>query len=149
VEDDQHLRELVANVAAAYLSNNNVGTTEVGQVIDRIASCLANVGTVQVVPQPAPIFRGKLTHLQIQNSVTPDSIVSFEDNRPYRTLRRHLTARGMTPEDYRAKWGLPPAYPMTAPNYSDMRSRLAKRPRVGRKKGEPSDRRRAKAPAHS
>lgn len=59
-------------------------------------------------------------------SVTPDALISFEDGRPYKTLKRHLSSRGLTPMAYREKHGLPPDYPMVAPNYSAARSRLAK-----------------------
>lgn len=63
---------------------------------------------------------------QIRKSVTHDHIVSFEDGRPYKTLRRHLTLRGLSPEAYREKWGLPRDYPMTAASYSAQRSELAR-----------------------
>jgi len=64
--------------------------------------------------------------------VKPDGIVSFEDGRSYKTLKRHLTGLGMTPAQYRRKWGLPPDYPMVAPNLSAMRSELARGMRLGR-----------------
>jgi len=68
----------------------------------------------------------KPTAAQIKKSITPDGLVSFEDGKSYKTLRRHLTIRGLTPEAYRAKYGLPVDYPMTAPSYSAQRSALAK-----------------------
>src|SRR5690606_20766220 len=62
----------------------------------------------------------------IAQSITPDAIISFEDGRPYKTLRRPLSARGLSPQEYCAKWGLPRDYPMVAPNYSKARSSAAK-----------------------
>ena len=65
-------------------------------------------------------------------SVTPDALISFEDNKPYKTLRRHLATHGLTPEQYRDKWGLPRDYPMVAPNYSAARSQMAKQLGAGK-----------------
>jgi predicted transcriptional regulator len=62
----------------------------------------------------------------IKKSVTPDYIISLEDGHKYKSLKRHLSTRGMTPDDYRAKWGLPRDYPMVAASYSAQRSQLAK-----------------------
>ena len=69
--------------------------------------------------------------------MTPDYLVSFEDGKQYKTLRRHLTLRGLTPEQYRAKWGLAPDYPMTSASYSEQRSELARALGLGqqRRKG--------------
>ncbi|MFB0488667.1 putative transcriptional regulator [Methylobacterium sp. OAE515] len=74
------------------------------------------------------------TAAQIKRSITYDALVSFEDGKPYKTLRRHLTLRGLSPEAYRAKWGLPADYPMTAAGYSDVRSALARSFGLGRAK---------------
>jgi predicted transcriptional regulator len=67
----------------------------------------------------------------IKKSITPNHIFSLEDGKPYRTLRRHLNRLGLTPDAYRAKWSLPKNYPMTAPNYSQARSELAKKIGLG------------------
>ena len=75
----------------------------------------------------------------IRKSITPDRLISLEDGRPYQSLKRHLAARGLTPEAYRAKWGLPPSYPMVAPNYAQRRSDLAKARGFGqRRPAEPT-----------
>ena len=72
----------------------------------------------------------------IKKSVTPDYIISLEDGRKFKSLKRHLSAHyGMTPDDYRAKWNLPSDYPMVAPNYAATRSALAKTMGLGRKPG--------------
>jgi predicted transcriptional regulator len=69
----------------------------------------------------------------IKKTVTPDYLISLEDGRRYRTLKRHLAGRGLTPEQYRQKWGLPPDYPMVAANYAAQRSELAKSIGLGQK----------------
>src|SRR6478672_2994636 len=75
----------------------------------------------------------------IRKLITPDRLIGLEDGRPYQSLKRHLAARGLTPEAYRAKWGLPPSYPMVAPNYAQRRSDLAKARGFGhRRPAEPS-----------
>jgi predicted transcriptional regulator len=72
----------------------------------------------------------------IKKSITPDYIVSLEDGRQYKSLKRHLAGRGLTPEQYRRKWGLAGDYPMVAPNYAKQRSELAKAAGLGRKREE-------------
>lgn len=72
--------------------------------------------------------------VDIEESVTPEYIVSLEDGQKFRSLRRHLMAKyGMTPDDYRQKWNLPADYPMVAPNYAQSRSQIAKRIGLGRR----------------
>ena len=68
----------------------------------------------------------KATPAQIRKSITPEALISFEDGKPYKTLKRHLTTHGMTVAEYKAKWGLPNDYPTTAPAYSEARSAMAK-----------------------
>jgi predicted transcriptional regulator len=128
------LRELVAEVAAAYFSNTHVGAAEIPGIIAQIASSLRVVGqgeraeAAEGAPRPA-----RATPAQIRKSITPDALISFEDNRPYKTLRRHLSTHSLTPEKYREKWGLPRDYPMVAPNYSAARSQMAKKIGLGQR----------------
>jgi predicted transcriptional regulator len=127
VSDDLEIKKIVGEIAAAYFGNSHVTPNEIATVIAQIANSLAAVGA----PTPAeavapPEEKKKLTPAQIRRSVTPDAIISFEDDKPYKTLRRHLASRGMTPDEYRSKWGLPRDYPMVAPSYSEMRSSFAK-----------------------
>lgn len=68
-----------------------------------------------------------------------DHIISMIDGKPYRTLRRHLTTHGLTPDDYRQRYGLKPDYPMVAPSYSESRSAMAKTIGLGRKAGQKVD----------
>lgn len=128
------LRELVSNVAAAYFSNTHVSPTEITGVLDQIAASLGAIGEppsaakAETAAEPPP----RLTPAQIRGSVKPDGIISFEDGKSYKTLRRHLTSLGMTPAQYLQKWGLPADYPLVAPNLSAVRSELARSMRLGR-----------------
>ena len=88
----------------------------------------------------------KATPAQIKKSITPDHLISFEDGKPYKTLRRHLTLRGLSPEAYRAKHGLPADYPMTSATYSAQRSELARSLGLGQQRNGASKAVTAKAP---
>ncbi len=147
-DDNNQLRELVADVAAAYFSNTHVVTADIPEVISQIARSLQAVGadgTASGAPnEPASEPAPKPTAAQIRKSITPDGLVSFEDGRGYKTLRRHLSAKGLTPERYREKWGLPGDYPMVSPNYSAARSQMAKAIGLGRKAAAAPRRGRAK-----
>src|SRR5947209_6654546 len=127
-EAPEKLRDLVAQVASAYFSNSHVAAAEISTVIAQIASSLDGVGTVAASGegQENVDLPKKLTPAQVKKSITPSALISFEDGRPYKTLRRHLSVRGLTPDDYRQKWGLPASYPMVAPDYSAARSAMAK-----------------------
>jgi predicted transcriptional regulator len=124
--EELDLRKIVGDVAAAYFSNSHVTPAEIPTVISQIASSLLAVGApAQETPAEAPA-EPKLTSAQIRKSITRDALISFEDNKPYKTLRRHLAVRGLTPEEYRSKWGLSKDYPMVSPGYSEARSSMAK-----------------------
>ena len=114
--------ERTADLVAAYVSNNNVPVSELPALIASVHAALTGLGK----EAPAePAVPDKPTPAQIRKSITPDALISFEDGKPYKTMRRHLTLRGLTPEAYRAKWDLPADYPMTTANYSAQRSALA------------------------
>jgi predicted transcriptional regulator len=135
--DNESLRELVADVSAAYFSNSHVNPSDIPQVIAQIAASLSAVGQpMSAAPlSDAEAERPKATAAQIRKSVTPDALISFEDGKSYKTLKRHLTLKGLTPADYRDRWGLPKDYPMTAPSYSARRSELARSLGLGKKPG--------------
>ena len=118
----EELLGLTTEIVAAYFSKNTVSTNDIPTVIEQVYKTLSSVGGEDGVsadrPQPA---------VPIKKSVTPDYIVCLEDGKKLKMLKRHLkTAYGMSPEDYRERWGLPMDYPMVAPNYAQQRSRLAK-----------------------
>ena len=114
--------EMTADLVAAFVSNNNVRVSELPALIASVHATLSGLGNPAVAEPTGP---QKPTPAQIRKSVTPDALISFEDGKSYKTLRRHLTLRGLTAEGYRAKYGLPADYPMTTANYSAQRSALA------------------------
>ncbi len=126
MSDNLELQKIVGQVAAAYFNNSHVTPAEIPSVITQIASSLAAVGVPAAEPTAEAPEQPKLTPAQIRKSITRDALISFEDNKPYKTLRRHLAVRGLSPDEYRTKWGLPNDYPMGAPAYSEARSNLAK-----------------------
>ena len=119
---------LTAEVVAAYVANNVVQTAELGPLIASVHDTLRGLGG-----NAAPAAPDKPTPMvSIKKSVTPDYIISLEDGRHYKSLKRHLNGRGLTPDAYREKWDLPSDYPMVAPNYAKQRSELAKSMGLGR-----------------
>jgi predicted transcriptional regulator len=114
---------LVAEVVAAYVSNNQMEVSELSGFIQQVHSSLRNIGSGRsylLQDRPDPV-------VSIEESVQQDYIVCLEDGRRLKMLKRHLkTAYNMTPDQYRERWGLSPDYPMVAPNYAKRRSNLAK-----------------------
>jgi len=127
---------LTADIVASHLSHNQVSTEALPGLIQSVYRSLSTVGepTVELDVTPTPA-------VPVKKSVFPDFIVCLEDGKKLKMLKRHLqTSYGMTPNDYRAKWGLPRDYPMVAPNYASTRSSLAKQIGLGRKAAEtPTD----------
>ncbi|TIO11489.1 MAG: MucR family transcriptional regulator [Mesorhizobium sp.] len=129
------LIELTADVVSAYVSNNPVPAGELPALIAQVHGALK--GTAGLIPaeEPVPV---KKPAVPIKKSIEPDYIISLEDGKKFKSLKRHLaTHYGLTPDEYRAKWGLPSDYPMVAPNYAATRSALAKTIGLGRKPKEP------------
>jgi predicted transcriptional regulator len=117
--------ELTADIVSAYVSNNSIPASELANLLASVHAAVSglaaggtNTAAEDAVEKPTPA--------QIKKSITPDALISFEDGKPYKTLRRHLTLRGLTPEAYRAKHGLSADYPMTSASYSAQRSELAR-----------------------
>lgn len=134
-DTNANLKTLVAEVAAAYFSNSHVNVGDIGSAIEQIARSLEIVGAASSAPtstDDAPALR-RLTPAQVRKSITPEALISFEDGKRYKTLRRHLAVKGLTPEQYREKWGLPHDYPMVAATYSAARSEMAKSIGLGSK----------------
>jgi predicted transcriptional regulator len=132
-QEQSELVSLTAEIVAAYVSNNKVGVEELGGLIASVHGALSGAGQPEAPAEPET---PKATAAQVRKSITPDALISFEDGKPYKTLKRHLTLRGLTMDQYREKWGLPKDYPSTAPNYSAQRSALAKSLGLGRKAAE-------------
>ena len=123
------LKTLTAEVVASYIEKNNVAAEDLAALIGRVHGALGALGQTETAElEPTR----KLTAAQIRRSISQDALISFEDGKPYRTLKRHLALRGLTPAGYRAKWGLPDDYPVTAPSYSAQRSAMARMVGLGR-----------------
>ncbi|GJD31563.1 hypothetical protein PMNALOAF_2822 [Methylobacterium adhaesivum] len=133
--DAARLITLAADIVSAYVSNNHVQSAELPKLLSDVHEAIRGV-TASGTPA-AETGPPKATPQEIRRSVTADYLISFEDGKQYKTLRRHLTLRGLTPEQYRAKWGLAPDYPMTSASYSEQRSELARALGLGqqRRKG--------------
>jgi predicted transcriptional regulator len=135
---------LVAEIAASYLRRNSVGIDQIGTVVSSVTHAIEEaakeIGGNAVPEARATTIQASAKENQpavpIKKSVQPEYIVCLEDGLHARTLKRHLrTAHSMTPEQYKAKWGLSNDYPLIAPGYSESRSKLAKKLGLGRKAG--------------
>ena len=123
--------DLTANIVSAYLSNNPTPASEIPNLISQIHAALLRVssGRSEAPAEPAK------PAVSLKKSINPDYLVCLEDGKRFKSLKRHLrTQYNMTPEQYRDKWGLPPDYPMVAPNYAVARSQLAKKMGLGQQR---------------
>lgn len=124
-----NLIELTAEVVAAFVMHNSLQKSDLPDLIASVH------GSLQQLAQPKAAEPARPTPaVPIKKSISPDFIISLEDGRRYKSLKRHLSGRGLTPERYREKWGLSPDYPMVAPNYAKQRSDLAKSMGLGRQR---------------
>jgi predicted transcriptional regulator len=130
--EQDSLIELTAEIVSAYVSNNNVDSGEIPDLIRDVHSALhRTAGAAAAEPEPEPLKPA----VPVRKSVTPDFIICLEDGKKFKSLKRHLrTHYDLTPEEYREKWGLPPDYPMVAPNYAKARSNLAREMGLGQKR---------------
>ncbi len=126
----EELLSLTTEIVSSYVANNALQPSEIPGVIEQVFKTLSNVGSEGGVhadrPQPA---------VPIKKSITPDFLICLEDGKKLKMLKRHLkTAYGMSPSEYRERWGLPADYPMVAPSYAERRSKLAKDIGLGTKR---------------
>ena len=121
--------ELAADIVSAYVSNNSVAASELPGLISEVHAALVRVAS----GAPAAAAPDNLRPaVPVKKSVGTDYIICLEDGKKFKSLKRHLrTQYNMSPEEYREKWGLPPDYPMVAPNYAQARSQLAKEMGLG------------------
>ena len=134
--EKSHPTEMAAEIVAAFVSNNSVPRSELSALFETVHAAvkrLAEGGAVAPAESPAPA-------VSIRKSVSPDYLICLDDGLKFKSLRRHLSTLGMTPDQYRAKWNLPGDYPMVASNYAAQRSELAKKIGLGqmRKKAVPA-----------
>lgn len=140
VEQGDVLR-MAVDIVSAYVGNNPVPANQVPEVINTVYGSLtslngAGADSLREPPKPA---------VSVRRSIHPDHLVCLEDGKKLKMLKRHLRAAyNMTPDEYRAKWGLPADYPMVAPNYAAQRSEFAKKIGLGRKKSQKGAKRAAR-----
>ena len=115
--------ELAADILSAFVSRNSVPRVELAALFEGLHASLKRLADGEVAP---PVVEPPTPVVPVRKSVTPDYLICLDDGRRFKSLRRHLTALGMTPEQYRQKWNLPSDYPMVASNYAAQRSALAK-----------------------
>ena len=121
---------LTAEIVSAYVGNNTVGMSEIPSLINQVHAALTRVSA-----GAEPVSDPLKPAVPLKRSVTAEYIVCLEDGKKFKSLKRHLrTQYKMTPEQYREKWGLPPDYPMVAPNYAAARSSLAKQMGLGQQR---------------
>ncbi len=128
-KNGNELLGLTAKVVAAHVANNAVARADLPDLIKAVHAALANIITAgESAPTPEPA-------VPIKKSVTPNAIVCLEDGKKFKMLKGHLKRHhNMTPKEYRARWGLPSDYPMTAPAYAEKRSQLAQKIGLGTKR---------------
>jgi predicted transcriptional regulator len=120
---------LASDIVAAYVSNNPLPVSELPSMIKSVHTTLGGLsGGISADPQTA-----QKPAVNVKKSITPEYIICLEDGKKLKMLKRYLRSRyGLSPEEYRAKWGLPADYPMVAPNYAAQRSEFAKKIGLGR-----------------
>ncbi len=127
IKQREELLELTATIVEAHVSNNSIAVADLPGLIATVHETLAAIGTEGGAPKGDPA-------VSIKKSVRPDYIVCLEDGEKHKMLKRHLrTAHELTPDAYRERWGLARDYPLVAPKYAELRSKLAKEFGLGRK----------------
>jgi predicted transcriptional regulator len=125
--DESFNEKLIGEMFIAYVSNNSVQPSQIGDVVRAISRALSKDNSEELAARGDPA-------VPIDESITPDYVTCLEDGLQFKSLKRHIGMHGMTPDEYRTKWGLPDNYPMVAPKYAKARSRLAKKIGLGRKR---------------
>jgi predicted transcriptional regulator len=129
---EEELLRMTADVVAAYVSNNTLPTAQLAEVINAVYGSLKSLDGSAPETKQEPLRPA----VPVRKSITPDYLVCLEDGKKLKMLKRHLRSTyNMTPDEYRAKWSLPPDYPMVAPNYAEQRSQFAKKIGLGRGTG--------------
>ena len=126
------LVELTAKIVSAYVSNNSVVASDLPHLISETHAALSRASGGAI-----PVEREEQKpKVPVKKSVMPDYLICLEDGKKFKSLKRHLAIHGLTPDQYRERWGLKADYPMVAPNYAAQRSELAKASGLGRKPDE-------------
>jgi predicted transcriptional regulator len=128
MDEKSEIIEMTADIVSAYVGNNSVTAADLPTLIQSVHRALSGVVGGGEVAEAAP----KEPAVPVKRSITPEFLICLEDGRKFKSLKRHLrTKYNMSPEEYRAKWGLAKDYPMVAPNYAKARSDLAKQMGLG------------------
>lgn len=129
MQDAETLVTFTAEIVAAHVSNNKVAIGDLAELISSVHASFAGLNANTDEPEPA-----KEPAVSIRASIKPDYLVCLEDGKKMKMLKRYLMGKfGLTPDEYRAKWGLPSDYPMVAPSYRERRSVIAKQTGLGSK----------------
>ena len=140
-EEQTSVMDMTAEIVAAYVGNNSVSADQLPNLIQQVHGALKGAGD----PASAPAAPATPA-VPVRKSINPDYLICLEDGRRFKSLKRHLrTKYGISPEEYRAKWGLAKDYPMVAPNYAAARSQLAKSMGLGQGGRTPAKKPRANA----
>ena len=130
---DAELITLTSQIVSAFVSKNSVQASDLPALINNVYQSLKSLNQPQAAIEAAAELKPAVS---VKKSVTPEYIICLEDGKKLKMLKRHLSSSsGMTPDEYRAKWGLPADYPMVAPNYAKARSDLALKLGLGRRAG--------------
>lgn len=128
-----NLTELTVDLLSAFVSNNNVRSEDLPALIGSTHAALVALDAPQTTAQDEPQDQWTPAVSARKSLGSREHIISMIDGKPYKTLRRHLSTHGLTPEDYRARYNLSANYPMVAPAYSEHRREMAKKIGLGRK----------------
>jgi predicted transcriptional regulator len=132
MDDKARFVDQTADIVSAYLRNHSVPAGQIPALIAEVHAALVRVAGGPAETGAEPLRPA----VPVKKSITPDYLVCLEDGKKFKSLKRHLRSQyNMTPEQYRDKWGLPPDYPMVAPNYAQARSKLAKQMGLGQQRG--------------
>lgn len=130
---NRSITEMAGQIVSSFVSHTPLNFTETSTLTTQVAAALS------AISNPAPAAAAPVPAVSIKNSITPDFLICLEDGRLFKSLKRHLRSRyNMSPDEYRAKWGLPADYPMVAPNYSKFRSELRSSVIAAKDEAEPA-----------
>jgi len=128
---------VTGGIVSAFVAHNSLPSAELPALIQSVHAVLEKIVSGAFTPNaPEPAVAAAVAAVSVRKSITPDYLVCLDDGLKFKSLRRHLTALGMTPDEYRARWKLPADYPMVAPNYAAERSELAKQSGLGHLRGD-------------
>jgi predicted transcriptional regulator len=133
---------LSAEIVAAYVTHNSVTLGGLPALIEAVHAALTNLGAATAAPEAEPLVPA----VSIRKSITAEYLVCLDDGKKFKSLKRHLSRLGMTPEQYRIKWKLPGDYPMVAPAYATRRSEIAKKLGLGQLRRDTSKRKSGRKP---